>query len=68
MMPSSSFSFCSKRSLPSRNEALGPRGEVVFEVVEVGRDRRAASGRRVGEVAEDVQIVERRERAADRFR
>ena len=55
--------------LAQPERGLGARREVGFEVVDVGLDRTGRLGRRVGEVAEDVEIVERREgRAGDRTR
>jgi hypothetical protein len=44
---------------------LGPRRQVGLQIVDVGGDGRHGLGGRVGEVAQDVQVVERRERARE---
>ena len=54
------FQFLLEPLLPEPERGFGPRRQVVFEVVDVGLDGRSCLGRRVGEVAEDVQVVERR--------
>ena len=54
---------------PSRNERARLRRELGLEVLDVGADRLRRFGLRVGEIAEQVQVVDaRRRRAADRRR
>ena len=62
-MPSSSRSFCSNLSRPRRNEARALRRELGLEILDVGADRLRRFGLRVGEIAEQVQVVDVGERA-----
>ena len=48
---------------PEPERALAARREVALEIVDVAADRGGRLGRRVGEIAEQVQIVEIAERA-----
>ena len=61
--PSSNRSLCSKSSRPSRNDPFAARCDLPLEVFDVAAERRRRLGRHVGEIAEDVQVVERAERA-----
>ena len=48
---------------PQTERGLRPRREVGLEIVEIRLDRRRGFGRRVGEIAENVEVVETRKRA-----
>ena len=66
-MPSSSRSFCSNASRPSRNDAARFGRKLLVQVLNVAADRLGRFRRRVREIAEQVHVVERGKRARQIF-
>ena len=62
-IPSSSRSFCSNLSRPEPERRARLRRDLGFEILDVGADRLRRLDLRVGEVAEQMQIVDVGERA-----